>query len=276
MNENEKSCPDCAETVKKAARVCRHCGHRFLAPAAEDAVPEVPSTPAAANAGEIVPPDTVVDGGSVSKKSIAIGIAITIVIWAMFASKIWREEGWRLSGYDTEEQMEAAESGGFTDKETFLAAQAAGISSAEEWSDFSALMSENGFDDASEFIAWRENKRAEREAERNNSCKMNWRRCSDNKDLVSPVIGYSGLSNIRLECQRTLNSLSRFGDPEWFHGGGAFFGGYYPGDDYVRTGIIHLIHDDIRIPNAFGAMVRSQAHCIYDLNREQVVNTYTD
>ena len=24
-----KACPDCAETILEAARVCKHCGHRF-------------------------------------------------------------------------------------------------------------------------------------------------------------------------------------------------------------------------------------------------------
>lgn len=26
-----KTCPDCAETVRGAALVCKHCGHRFSA-----------------------------------------------------------------------------------------------------------------------------------------------------------------------------------------------------------------------------------------------------
>ncbi|MFG1262339.1 zinc ribbon domain-containing protein [Xanthobacter aminoxidans] len=30
--ENEKTCPRCAETVKKAALVCRFCGHEFAPP----------------------------------------------------------------------------------------------------------------------------------------------------------------------------------------------------------------------------------------------------
>lgn len=29
MAAETKACPDCAEQVQTAAKVCRHCGHRF-------------------------------------------------------------------------------------------------------------------------------------------------------------------------------------------------------------------------------------------------------
>ena len=29
MNTDEKTCPECAETIKAAAKVCKHCGHRL-------------------------------------------------------------------------------------------------------------------------------------------------------------------------------------------------------------------------------------------------------
>ncbi len=36
MNADERTCPACAETIKKAADVCKHCGHRFRAEAPEE------------------------------------------------------------------------------------------------------------------------------------------------------------------------------------------------------------------------------------------------
>jgi len=84
--------------------------------------------------------------------------AFSIGILLIVASIAWVKEGWRLSGYDTEEQMQTAEAAGFSDKETFLAAQAAGISTAGDWEKFSTDMAKAGFDDASEFIAFRAGK----------------------------------------------------------------------------------------------------------------------
>lgn len=201
VSMNDKVCPDCAETIKQAARVCKHCGYRFSHSATEDtaSVEEAPSIQAPANEGrgpitvkfvrqaswygifvkltlfaddielgeigageeltvtlpsaahdvygemqtvpmqqlpverledgnivfirstaspfnlfartlplefEIVTPDTFVDVGSKSDKIRAIGKAFAIGIFVMLASIAWVKEGWRLSGYDTEEQME--------------------------------------------------------------------------------------------------------------------------------------------------------------------------
>lgn len=36
MNADERTCPECAETIKKAAAVCKHCGHRFRSASASD------------------------------------------------------------------------------------------------------------------------------------------------------------------------------------------------------------------------------------------------
>jgi Uncharacterised protein family UPF0547 len=33
--ESGKSCPECAETVRPAAKVCKHCGHAFGDPGTE-------------------------------------------------------------------------------------------------------------------------------------------------------------------------------------------------------------------------------------------------
>ncbi|HEX5508883.1 MAG TPA: superinfection immunity protein [Pseudolabrys sp.] len=43
--EYEKTCPECAETVKGAAKVCRFCGHKFEETLSS---PHRPSSPAAA------------------------------------------------------------------------------------------------------------------------------------------------------------------------------------------------------------------------------------
>ena len=262
MSENEKICPDCAETIKQAAQICKHCGYRFLRPTTDDPlapVIEAPSIQVPANEGrgpvtvnfvrqanwyailakltlyaddvelgkigageelavtlpngaqyvygemqgfpmsgsgllvdqlengdtvfirstatlfnfisfkeipmafEIMPPDTYVEVGSKSDKIRTIVKAFAVAILLIVASIAWVKEGWRLSGYDTEEQMQTAEAGGFSDKETFLAAQAAGISTAGDWGKFLLDMSKAGFDNPSEFIAFLEQEKVKKE-----------------------------------------------------------------------------------------------------------------
>ncbi len=41
----EKVCPDCAELIKRDARVCRHCGHRFAEPPDDPEPPMVRAEP---------------------------------------------------------------------------------------------------------------------------------------------------------------------------------------------------------------------------------------
>ena len=248
MNESTTTCPDCAEVIKKTARVCKHCGYRFPGTAAEGAAnadlgllkvkflrqaswygifvklhlyaddaelgmigagEELEVTlPSDAQfvygemqgvpmqwlpvdqlkqgdilfirskatpfnfisfaelplEFEILQADTFVEVGSKSDKIRTIFKASIAAIFLLVATIALVKEGWRFSGYDTKEQMEVAEAGGFSDKASFLAAQAAGINTVGEWEKFLADMSEAGFDDASKFIAFREKETAKKEA----------------------------------------------------------------------------------------------------------------
>ncbi|WP_354145053.1 hypothetical protein [Altererythrobacter litoralis] len=141
---------------------------------------------------EIVQPDTVVEVGT--SKWPAFLAVVAAEFFLIFAAIALVEEGPRLiKGYDSNKQMEAAEAGGFSDKETFLAAQAAGISTAGDWGKFLSDMSKAGFDNPSEFIAFREQEKAKKE-KRHRDAEEQERRERANKekaaaDSYSPSFG---------------------------------------------------------------------------------------
>lgn len=55
LNADEMTCPDCAETIKAAAKVCKHCGYRFLETSLAPQ-PEASSAPIVASMPDDAPP----------------------------------------------------------------------------------------------------------------------------------------------------------------------------------------------------------------------------
>jgi hypothetical protein len=118
----------------------------------------------------IAQPGDVLDIGSKADKIRSILKASALGAFLIIASIAWVKEGWRLSGYETEVQMKSAEAGGFPNKDVFLAAQAAGISTFQEWEKLKSAALRAGFNDVNAFIEVRdreiEEKKQKEEAER--------------------------------------------------------------------------------------------------------------
>ena len=104
----------------------------------------------------ILTPGELIDVGSKKQKTRSIIKALAISVFLMVATIAWLKEGWRLSGYDSRQQMELAKAGGFSDKGSFLNAQALGINATDEWEKLLSAMAAAGFDDPAEFSIARE------------------------------------------------------------------------------------------------------------------------
>jgi hypothetical protein len=121
--------------------------------------------------------------------------------------------------------------------------------------------------------------RKQREAERKrqaqialqNSCDKKWEKCKDNADLVN---NYDGYSNIRSKCRSAIDELAKYGDPDWGGWLSLPFGTFYTGDSYLTSGIVHVVDEQVKMQNGFGAMVRTEAHCKFDLKQGKVIDAY--
>jgi hypothetical protein len=64
---------------------------------------------------------------------------------------------------------------------------------------------------------------------------------------------------------------AKYGDPKWSW---VPFGSFLTGKNYVTTGKVTLIDNDVQFSNGFGAMVHSTVRCIYNLNTKAVLDVF--
>lgn len=99
-------------------------------------------------------------------------------------------------------------------------------------------------------------------------CESDWRKCSDNKQLVN---SYRGISQARSACKSAAEDRAKYDTKfPW-----VYFGSFSTdGDDY-KTGRLKLVEKDAKFQNSYGAMARTTIECLYDLNQKKVVNVNT-
>ena len=100
------------------------------------------------------------------------------------------------------------------------------------------------------------------------SCSNDWKVCKDNAELMNSdnfaVIEASAYCKIEADHQ------SKYGDGgSW---GWIKFGKFYPGDDYIKTGVMTTIDDHVTFANQYGAQVKSEVICRYDMNSKKVLS----
>ncbi len=129
MNDDEKVCPECAETIKAAAKVCKHCGHRLPAPTSDPVLeeawvqPEEPSwsapPPASDGPGWW---DRVFDDGQSAKRGFA-GVLFVLIVGLLFltshlaerakASAIEQEAADRIASAEASVEASTSRNQGF-------------------------------------------------------------------------------------------------------------------------------------------------------------------
>jgi hypothetical protein len=103
------------------------------------------------------------------------------------------------------------------------------------------------------------------------SCKSDWRKCADNRDMAD---NYGGWSIARYACKQAANEQAKYGTPRWPW---YVFGAFFPGTDYLTTGLGVLIERDAQFSNGFGAMVNNvKVKCFYNLETKKVASVSID
>jgi len=90
--------------------------------------------------------------------------------------------------------------------------------------------------------------------------------CADNAAVIN---NYRGIFDAKVACAVAVDDNVKYGSPDWSWL--VRFGHSYGGDDFVKTGIIRIVDDEVKIQNMYGAMERSRVECEYDLNSKKVL-----
>jgi hypothetical protein len=94
------------------------------------------------------------------------------------------------------------------------------------------------------------------------TCRDDFKICKDNAEMIN---NYSKMLDATVRGKQELNKSVKFGEPEWSW---VPFGSFYNGDSYIKTGVVKIVDNDVKIQNGFGAKVNSVVECWYDFNKK--------
>lgn len=100
------------------------------------------------------------------------------------------------------------------------------------------------------------------------ACRKDWRRCSDNVELIKSYVRGEGGGEVIARCRESAERKSKFGTPNW-----PWFdrsGKYRAGDDFPKTGIVTLVDEQIIFLDAYGSQAKTSVTCKYDLGAGEV------
>jgi hypothetical protein len=98
----------------------------------------------------------------------------------------------------------------------------------------------------------------------NFSCIKNWHSCSDNEELVKWY-----REKLVLSCKNGAKRLAQYDEPNFSP---KAFPKYIVGMDYVKSGYVTVLDDDVKFSNAFGTLVNAKIACTYDLSTSKVTD----
>jgi hypothetical protein len=96
------------------------------------------------------------------------------------------------------------------------------------------------------------------------ACSSDYTKCLNNEDLIN---NYSGMPGAKAACQIETEKLTKWGSPQWDW---SKFGTFYTGTDYVSSGVIRIVDNNVKFQNGYGAYGKVQIECHYDLKSKQI------